>query len=233
MQLFYQENLTPETKLFEINQNEAGHITKVLRYRIGQSLIFTDGKGHKYNCILKSTNNRNSTALVEKVETVEKPPYQLQIAIAPTKKLDRIEFFIEKAVEIGITSITPLICRYSERKKINIERLEKIIIAAMKQSLKFYKPIVNQPISFNNFVTQDFEENNKFIALCQSKDSIFNLKSKIKKYIFVIGPEGGFDSNEIELAKKQRFIPVKLNNYRLRTETAGIYATVLANILNL
>lgn len=233
MQLFYQENLTPATKLFEISQNEAKHITKVLRSRAGENLIFTDGKGYKYYCKLNSTNAKSTTAIVEKVEKIDNLPYELQIAIAPTKNANRIEFFVEKAVEIGITSITPLICRYSERKKINFERLEKIIVAAMKQSLKFYKPKLNQVISFNEFINQDFKDYNKFIALCESKDSIFNLKTKIKKYIFVIGPEGGFDSNEIELAKNNGFMPVKFNNYRLRIETAGIYAAVIANLLNL
>jgi len=232
MQLFYENTLKPDTDLFEINQNEANHITKVLRYKVGETLIFTDGKGYKYTCELKSNNPKNCTAIVTNVELVEPMPYELHIAIAPTKNNNRIEFFVEKAVEIGITEITPIICRYSERRKINIERLEKISIAASKQSLKFYKPKINSAVDFNSFVTKQYQDFNKYIAMCESTESIFNLKNNNKKYIFVIGPEGGFDNNEIKVAKQNSFVPVKLNNYRLRTETAGIYATVLSNIIN-
>ena len=151
--------------------------------------------------------------------------YQLHLAVAPTKMNDRYEWFLEKATEIGITSITPIFCDHSERKNVKLDRFEKILQSAMKQSLHLYLPTLNQPMSFKDYINQDFS-GDLFIAHCEETDKK-SLKNEIKpntEITILIGPEGDFSVNEIETAIKNKFIPVTLGNTRLRTETAAIVA---------
>jgi len=159
-------------------------------------------------------------------ETFQQPvAFYTHIAVAPTKMNDRLEWFLEKATEIGIHEITPIICDHSERKVYKIDRAEKIIQAAMKQSLHYYLPKINEPISFSQFVKLNFE-GQKFIAHCEETDKK-SFKNEIKqkeKITILIGPEGDFSTKEINLAIANQFIPVTLGNTRLRTETAALVA---------
>ena len=161
-------------------------------------------------------------------------PYHLHIAIAPTKNMDRLEWFVEKATEIGISEITPLLCRYSERKVVKLERINKIIVSAMKQSKKSLLPQLNEMISFNDFIKKCEGHDNCFIAHCynQNKQSLSQLYLKGNDATIVIGPEGDFSEEEVESALKNGFSPITLGESRLRTETAGIVACHTIQLLN-
>ena len=161
-------------------------------------------------------------------------PTALSAAVAPTKNNDRIEWFVEKSTEIGINSISTVLCEKSERKKVKTERLEKITISAMKQSLQLHKPIIEELVSFEEF-TRNCKSDNKFIAHCKESEKLFlnNCKIKAKTITVLIGPEGGFSDNEIDIAEKNGFISVSLGNNRLRTETAAIAATQILSTYNI
>jgi 16S rRNA (uracil1498-N3)-methyltransferase len=220
MQLFFDENITGKKNHF-LNEIDSYHAIKVLRKKQGDILDITDGKGKHYKTQIVLANPKKcSVNVLEEKLMPKNRDYFLHIAIAPPKNIDRFEWFVEKAVEIGIDKITPVICRYSERKKIKTERTEKIIISAMKQSLKFYKPQLEPIVKFEDFVAQA-NADNKFIALCNSEKSFKNIR-KYQKNIILIGPEGGFSSKEINFAKENNYTAVKLSNSRLRTETAAV-----------
>ena len=170
---------------------------------------------------------------INDTKQIENHSYNLHIAIAPTKMNDRMEWFLEKATEIGIDEITPIFCDNSERKVIKKERFEKIIQSAMKQSLQMQLPKLNEAISYKEFINQDFN-GQLFIAHCEEQEKK-QLQTQIKpkgNYTILIGPEGDFSTNEIKLALSKGFAPVALGNTRLRTETAGITACHTASLLN-
>ena len=160
---------------------------------------------------------------------------KLKIAIALTKNKDRFEWFLEKATEIGVYEITPLVCRYSERNKLNLERSIKILISSMKQSLRYSLPVINKPVDFKDYLKSNSENNiDSYIATCLVADDNL-LKEKLIKgnnSLIMIGPEGGFSQNEIDLAKKAKFVPVSLGKNRLRTETAGIIVCSIFSTIN-
>ena len=153
----------------------------------------------------------------------------MHIALAPTKNISRFEWFLEKATEIGIDEITPIICERSERKTINFNRCEKILVTAIKQSIKYHLPKLNNPISFNNFI-KDEKLGDKFIAHCKEGKKIKLDKKTKERCVILIGPEGDFSQNEIDLAITRKYIPITLGNSRLRTETAGIVASHSVNL---
>lgn len=234
MQLFYAATITPNQKEYVFDKNESRHIIRVLRKTNGDTLFITDGIGNLYTCTIHNANDKKCTVHIAKTEKKKNPnSYYLHIAIAPTKLNDRLEWFLEKATEIGIDEITPIICEHSERKVVKIERMEKIIQSAAKQSLKFYFPKLNTPIKFNSFIKQELK-GSIFIAHCE-KTNKKNLKSVIKsnkKYTILIGPEGDFSTSEIQRAVQKNAIPVSLGNSRLRTETAGIVAAHTIALIN-
>ncbi len=225
MQLFYSPDIDGTNKIFTFSKDESRHIVKVLRKKEDDILLITDGKGFIYNVKIIDANDKKCN--VEIIDAISKKAhnYKLHIAIAPTKMNDRIEWFLEKATEIGIDEITPIFCENSERKVIKKERFEKIIQSAMKQSLQARLPILNNPISFKEFIGNKYN-GEKFIAHCddQHKTQLKSLNTLSSDYTILIGPEGDFSRNEIELALNTNFIPVALGNNRLRTETAGIVA---------
>ncbi len=225
MQLFYSPDIDGTNKIFTFSKDESRHIVKVLRKKEDDILLITDGKGFIYNVKIIDANDKKCN--VEIIDAISKKAhnYKLHIAIAPTKMNDRIEWFLEKATEIGIDEITPIFCENSERKVIKKERFEKIIQSAMKQSLQARLPILNNPISFKEFIDNKYN-GEKFIAHCddQHKTQLKSLNTLSSDYTILIGPEGDFSRNEIELALNTNFIPVALGNNRLRTETAGIVA---------
>ncbi|MFV0565379.1 MAG: 16S rRNA (uracil(1498)-N(3))-methyltransferase [Flavobacteriaceae bacterium] len=225
MQLFYNPNINENTKQFSFDKDESRHITKVLRKTTGDTLQITNGNGWLFTAEIMVADIKNCTATITAKTLQKKRACNLHLAVAPTKMNDRYEWFLEKATEIGIESITPIICEHSERKVIKPERFEKILQSAMKQSLSCYLPKLNEAIPFKDFITQP-HNGQLFIAHCEDTDKK-SLKQELKpntNATILIGPEGDFSPKEIELAITNKFIPVSLGNTRLRTETAAIVA---------
>lgn len=227
MNLFYHPNSTEtDTEIF-FDKEESRHIGKVLRKQTGDELYTTNGKGLVFKVKLQSVTPKKCIAKVLTVKKETVLPYNLHLAVAPTKLNDRYEWFLEKATEIGITEITPIICDHSERSVIKPERYEKILQSAMKQSLKAYIPILNKAVSFSEFIaSQKDYDGFKCIAHCEEtrKQSLKDVIQPKSNILICIGPEGDFSSTEIEKALKSGFEPVSLGNARLRTETAALVA---------
>jgi 16S rRNA (uracil1498-N3)-methyltransferase len=217
-----------------LGEQESWHCTRVLRLAEGGTIHLTDGRGNLYECVIQLADPKKCVVNVVSAQAEYlKRKNWLHIGIAPTKSMDRFEWFLEKATEIGIDEITPVFCAHSERIRIKTERLEKILIAAMKQSLKAYLPKLNEPAEFKSLVTRDFT-GQKFIATCESDegDELQKVYKKGANALVLIGPEGDFSPEEIALAKKQGFLPTSLGKSRLRTETAGIVACHTITLLN-
>jgi 16S rRNA (uracil1498-N3)-methyltransferase len=226
MQLFYNPNLNIEAKEFCFDKEESKHIVKVLRKKEGDLLNVTNGKGILFETEVMISNPNNCKVIITKTTHSNPLDYKLHLAVAPTKMNDRYEWFLEKATEIGIQEITPIIGEHSERKQINAERFEKIILVAMKQSNSLYLPKINPAISVKEFIKNEKIVSNKYIAHCEDSDKK-SLKTELKPnqdYCILIGPEGDFSKSEIALAIEHHFIPVSLGNSRLRTETAAVVA---------
>lgn len=231
MTLFYVPNLATEHVLPE---EESLHAVKVLRLQAGDKLVVVDGVGGYH--IAKITlphPKRCAFELIESQFEFGKSDYKLHIAIAPTKNMDRLEWFIEKATEIGIDEITPIICRFSERKIVKAERLEKILVSAAKQSVKAYFPKLNPQCTFDELI-KNHQATHKFIAHCYDSEKI-QLKNEIipaSDVLMLIGPEGDFSKDEVDKAIKNGYIPVSLGESRLRTETAGVVACHTVSLMN-
>ena len=225
MQLFYSPDINSDSKQYTFSKEESKHIVKVLRKKESDTLSITNGKGDLFTVEIIVADTKKCIVKINTVEQHEGHNYKLHIAIAPTKMNDRMEWFLEKATEIGIDEITPIFCDNSERKVIKKDRFEKIIQSAMKQSLQMQLPKLNDAISFKQFVNQEFT-GQTYIAHCeeQEKTQLQSLISPNESYTILIGPEGDFSVKEIELALINNFKPVALGNTRLRTETAGIVA---------
>jgi 16S rRNA (uracil1498-N3)-methyltransferase len=225
MQLFYNPELSEHTKQLSFDKEESKHIIKVLRKTSGDILHITNGNGWLFTAEITILDIKNCVAKIVSKELKPKHNYHLHLAVAPTKMNDRYEWFLEKATEIGIDTITPIICDRSERKVIKSDRFEKIIQSAMKQSLSCYLPQLNEAVLFKDFINKQFK-GQLLIAHCEETDKK-SLKNEIKKnsdITILIGPEGDFSVKEIEMALNKNFIPVTLGDTRLRTETAAIVA---------
>ena len=232
MRIFYAPDIVGEQYVF--NKEESKHIAKVLRLSVGDVIQLVDGKGTFFKAeIISEEEKKCSVQVLEKEEYFGKRNFDIHIAIAPTKNIARFEWFLEKSTEIGIDSITPLICKNAERKVIKAERLNKIIEAAMKQSIKAYHPKLHPLTSFNDFINQQ-HKGQLFIAHCENTNKC-ELKNEIKRnehITILIGPEGDFTSKEIIDATNKGFTPISLGNSRLRTETAGIVACNTVHLVN-
>jgi 16S rRNA (uracil1498-N3)-methyltransferase len=234
MQLFYHQDILEEDKQIVFPRDESKHIVKVLRKKEGDILHVTNGKGFLFISELTLITAQQCIAKIIEVKKEETPNYYLHMAVAPTKMNDRFEWFLEKATEIGVMEITPIICDHSERKVVKMERFERVLQSAMKQSLHFTLPKLNQPVRFSEFVT-DTPEGTKYIAHCEEGKDKRSLKKVLntgEPTLILIGPEGDFSSEEIELARSNEWIPVSLGNTRLRTETAAIVACHTVALLN-
>lgn len=221
MDLFYFPTLEETSTQIQFSKEESKHISRVLRKKAGDQLQATNGMGLEATIELIEVSNYGVQGLVN--ETIEHPPlpYQLHLAIAPTKNNNRLEWFIEKATEIGIHRITPILCEHAERKIIKAERLEKIMIAALKQSQQFYLPQLSPLQNFNEFVA-NFPGG--YIAHCKDDEKI-HFKHAVQPkgdILLLIGPEGDFSTQEIETAIINGYTAVSLGNQRLRTETAAL-----------
>ncbi|MFV8378068.1 16S rRNA (uracil(1498)-N(3))-methyltransferase [Flavobacterium sp. LB3R33] len=225
MQLFYNPNITESTETFSFDKEESKHIIKVLRKKDTDILFVTNGLGFLFKTEITLASDSKCTVKILSFEKAAASKFHLHLAVAPTKMNDRYEWFLEKATEIGIHEITPIICDHSERKVINNERFDKILLAAMKQSNELYLPKLNDAITFKEFIKLE-RKGLKLIAHCEETDKK-TLKSVLKPnedVTLLIGPEGDFSEKEIALALENNFNPVSLGNTRLRTETAAIVA---------
>lgn len=232
MHIFYTPEISGNN--CTLDETESKHCVRVLRLEKGDQITLVDGRGGFYTAEITYPNPKRCMVDVIKSElNFGLRNYQVHIAIAPTKSIERIEWFLEKATEIGISRVTPLLCQHSERKEIKNERLEKVIISAMKQSLKAYLPKLDPLTKFSDFISQPFD-GQKFIAHCdeQHRDLLKKMVVLNQNYLILIGPEGDFSSEEIEMAIKAGFYPVSLGDSRLRTETAGVVACHTFNLLN-
>jgi len=225
MQLFYNPDITETTESFSFDKEESKHIIKVLRKKDTDILFVTNGFGLLFKTEITLASDSKCTVQIISIEKSETPKYKLHLAVAPTKMNDRYEWFLEKATEIGIDEITPIICDRSERKVINKERFEKILLTAMKQSNVLFLPKLNDAITFKEFVKLE-NDGLQLIAHCEETDKK-SLKSILKpneNITILIGPEGDFSEKEISLALDNNYNPVSIGNTRLRTETAAIVA---------
>ncbi|MFT3796342.1 16S rRNA (uracil(1498)-N(3))-methyltransferase [Flavobacterium sp.] len=225
MQLFYNPSLTTQTESFTFDREESKHIVKVLRKKDGDHLFVTNGLGNLFKTEITLASDSKCTVKIVSFETAEKPKYHLHLAVAPTKMNDRYEWFLEKATEIGISEITPIICDHSERKQVKTDRFDKILQSAMKQSLHYFLPKLHEPVAFKDFIKQP-RNGQLFIAHCEETERK-SLKSVIQAgqdITISIGPEGDFSEKEIKMALENNYIPVTLGNNRLRTETAAVVA---------
>ena len=231
MHVFY----TPDIALrAELPEEEAAHAVRVLRLQPGDEVTLTDGKGNFFRAEISTATNKR--CLLNILETLPQSPLwkgHLHIAMAPTKNMDRTEWFTEKATEIGFDELTFLNCRFSERKVIKTERIHKILVSAIKQSLKAKLPILNEMIDFNKFIEQPFK-GQKFIAHCHEgeKQLLKDIMIPGEDALVLIGPEGDFSTEEVKKAEEKRFIPISLGKSRLRTETAALVACHIINLAN-
>lgn len=209
-----------------LDENESAHIVRVLRMGNGDALMITNGKGILYEAVITDAHPRKCVVRLERtVPDAGIRNYRLTIAVAPTKNADRMEWFTEKAVEIGIDSIVPMVCQFSERRILNISRLEKIAVAAMKQSQKAWLPAISDMVPFRELISEPFD-GVRLIAHCYQGEKP-HLSRVIKpgdNVLILVGPEGDFSPEEVSMAKEAGFTEVSLGRSRLRTETAALVA---------
>ncbi len=224
MHLFYTPDIIGNA--YQLTEEESRHAIKVLRLNLGSLIMLTDGKGRwMQGEIVDNHPKRCLISIIKSEENYQSRAYKLQVAVAPTKNISRFEWFLEKATEIGIDKIFPILSEHSERKVIKNSRLEKVITAAMKQSLKAWHPVLEPITRFEEIIAIPFS-GRKFIAYCEAP-----LQERMEKYLkagqdafILIGPEGGFSLEEINMAKEKEFKPISISSSRLRTETAAMVA---------
>ncbi len=233
MQLFYNPDLDVSTRQCNLGVEESRHLFKVLRKKEGDEILITNGKGDLFTAVIRRINMKICTVDLQGSRKEAKQPHTLHMAVSPTKLIDRYEWFLEKVTEIGVAEITPVLCERSERKVIKAERLEKIILAAMKQSLRSYLPVLHPLMTLDEFLNRD-RQGLRYIAHCEPGE-----KSKLTPGVapdteitILIGPEGDFTTAEILRAREAGFAPITLGEARLRTETAAVVACTAINLYN-
>ncbi len=236
MQLFFTPDVDPDAVVYTLNEEESKHAIRVLRLVVKDQLHLIDGQGNLFLAeIIDAHPKRTELRLLDVQREFQKPSYRLHIAIAPTKNIDRVEWFLEKATEVGIHEITPIISEHSERKEVKLERLNKVIVSAMKQSYKAYLPQLNPAISFSQFLKKMEQDSAaKAIAHCEETDKKYlnQIFEANGNYLLLIGPEGDFSKDEIAQALDAGYAPVSLGEARLRTETAALASCVEVALLN-
>jgi len=228
MRLFYDAHIAPDAKEHTLSEEESKHIVRVLRLSEGDAVGILDGKGHTFHCEITNAHPKKCMLRVNSIDFEAASPNSIHIAVAPTKQMERIEWFVEKAVEIGITKITLLDCKNGERAKIKTDRLVKKAVSAMKQSHRTYLPIIEDLTSFQDFIKS---HSNGLIAHCyEGEKSAFETVFKATDCPILIGPEGDFTEKEVELALEKGYKTITLGENRLRTETAALYSCMRAKI---
>lgn len=231
MQLFYSTDIVDDS--ITLSDDEFRHCIKVLRRKEGDTISIIDGKGNLYTATIDSIAKHHCKAIITNITFFEpKLNNQLHVVLAPTKNTDRTEWAIEKMVEIGVNRISLIYCEHSERKIQKTERLKKIALSAAKQSLKYFMPIIDELVTFNDFIKGiENKEQNLFIGYCETDETTYILQQQFtyNDTLVLIGPEGDFSPQEVEIAKNAGFTPISLGKSRLRTETAAMVATALIN----
>ena len=231
---FYIEEISSSANSIFLNEETSKHIVQVLRMKNGEHLNLTDGKGNLYSSVIINDNKKNCEVAINSKAKTSVSLGKKIIAISILKNATRFEWFLEKVTEIGITEIIPLLCERTERAHFRYERMNGIIISAMLQSQQTWLPVLHQPTKYTDLLTRQFVDCNKFIAHCEEekKQPLTNqLINQSTNQLILIGPEGDFTKQEIELALQNNFVPVTLGNTRLRSETAGVVgATLLCNL---
>ena len=232
MNLFYSKNI--KNKTISLSKNESHHCINVFRNNIGDNISVLDGNGNEYTCEIIDFHNKEAKVEIIKTKTFSKNFRYLHLIISPTKSKDRIEWFVEKSTEIGVDKISFIKTERTERSKINMDRINKIAISAMKQSGQHYLPDIYNIASFNNTLLENTNEDQLFIAHLNDKSTehLANLYTSQSSCCILIGPEGDFTKDEVDIAVNSKFIPISLGSSTLRTETAGIYALSIINTLN-
>ncbi len=231
MNLFYSPHI--EGDVFLLNENESKHAVRVLRLAVGSRVILVDGRGGWYEATILEDHPKRCRLKIDSFTSNYRPlSYHLHLAISPTKNMDRFEWFLEKATEIGISTITPLLCHRTERRNLKPERLEKVLISAMKQSLKAYLPVLNPTTNIEDFLAVE-REGTKGIAHCYPTDRKgINDLDRTGHYTMLVGPEGDFIEEEVQASMDAGYSPFSLGTSRLRTETAGVYITTALSLIN-
>ena len=228
---FYEPDLLPESKNFILSEESSRHCIQVLRMKVGEHLNLTNGKGALIDTSITIEDKKQCTVFIHKIQNIQPLHRKVSIALSPVKNNSRLEWFLEKATEIGISEIVPLICKRTERQHFRYSRMNGILISAMLQSQQCWLPVLQEPIGFESFVTRSLYTQ-KFIAHCIDEE-----KRELKNFTLaadnqlLIGPEGDFTPQEIQFATENSYMPVSLGNTRLRTETAALVgATLLMNL---
>jgi len=230
MRSFYDNDITPNLNLHTLNEEESKHLIRVLRMKCGEKIVLLDGVGGYYICEIIDENAKHCGLKVVSSEQRKKPTAEIHIAVCPTKQMERIEWFIEKATEIGITELSLIDCANSERTKFNTERLKRKAVSAMKQSQGTYLPIINELSNFSSFIKK---HPTGLIAYClKEKEDTVKQHFKKHKCPILIGPEGDFTEEEVQLALLNGYKTITLGPNRLRTETAALYACMQAKLIN-
>ena len=234
MQLFYTPDIEPTHPHYILSEDESKHAVRVLRLELGSEVQLIDGKGGLYNATIQDAHPKRTVLQINNIHAAfNKRNHYLHIAIAPTKNIERLEWFLEKATEIGIDEISLIITQRSERKDVKTERLNKIITSAIKQSVKAYHPVLNEPLTYNQLIKKP-ADGQKYIAHCGDGEKVA-LRNDLTiggSSLILIGPEGDFTPDEINIALQTDFKAINLGTSRLRTETAGLEACFEVNFLN-
>ncbi len=235
MRVFFSKaEIVPNVPI-ELDEEESRHLGKALRIRNGEKVLATDGKGYIYNATVEQAEARSILLRVSDRSDLYTPPaYYIHIALAPTKNIDRVEWFVEKAVEHGVDEISFVQTERSERKNVNTDRLYRVAISAMKQSLKGKLPLINDLQKLSSFFKRDWNEYECYIGHLEEGDrrSLFREAAVNGRYLVLIGPEGDFSPGELAISQEKRFQSITLGDYRLRTETAALAACHILNIKN-
>lgn len=234
MHLFYTPDINPAVTSYFLSEEESKHCVRVLRLTAGDEVSLIDGRGGFYTASITDAHPKRTILQINHVaQEFQKRNHYLHIAVAPTKNIERLEWFLEKATEIGIDEISLIITQRSERKEAKVDRLNKVVTSAVKQSLKAYHPLINPPISYAALIAKPFS-GARMIAHCEEGEK-FSIQSQIElhgRYLILIGPEGDFSPKEIEDADARGFKAITLGESRLRTETAALEACFEINFLN-
>ena len=231
MQLFYTPHITEDDEVFTLSKDESHHAVKVLRIKEGDEIHTTNGQGLMVRAVVElASPSMLKVKVVERIDDFQRRDYKIHVAIAPTKMNERMEWFLEKATEVGVDEITPIICHHSERRVYNCERGRRVILSAGKQSLKATFPVLNEAMSFMDFI-KNCNSASRFMAHCMDDDEKILLPSLMRDandICVLIGPEGDFSPQELQEARKAGFRAVSLGSSRLRAETAALYAVMAA-----
>lgn len=227
MQLFYQKDFASP---YELDSDDSKHCVKVLRKQVGDFIHVVDGRGGLFYCEIIEANPKScKLKILETKSDWNKSKRNIHIAIAPTKNIDRITYFVEKAVEIGVSELSFVLCKNSERKIIKTDRIERIAISAMKQSLKAYLPKINELKTLVELINTVTSDQKLYAHLSEDSQSLMDIELE-SDVLLLVGPEGDFDPKELEMMNSTNFKQVTLGDSRLRTETAGLVAVTLLNL---